>query len=163
MTKKAWLLTLLLCLLTAAVTLAVVKLPRTVPLDQCSEVYQRYHDVPGIRAAFIRDKQINDTLKVDMTLLVADDSLAFANLLKSWNNSDEFITDMMSSVVDENTRFIKMHPKGHPELPKDMETITNNEWVAIFPMKRAVAFFHTQTEEEINTIKTANYREKVNI
>ena len=71
-----------LCLVAATVPAAIVYWRHTVPLSQCSEVYRRYRDLPGVQASFIHDKQINDTLSLDMTLFVAYDSLAFVNLLK---------------------------------------------------------------------------------
>lgn len=163
MNRKTWLLTLALSLL-AVLAAAVWRCwPRTVPLEQCSEVYQRYHDTPGIQASFIRNKKINDTVAVDMTMLVADDSLAFVNLLKIWNFSDEFVADLMSSATDENTRFVKLLPIGHPELPKDRDTLMNNEIVTLFPVRRTVAVFHPKTENEQDITKNANFFNKVNL
>ena len=160
--RHRWTITLLLMpLLLAVVALAVYRC-HTVPLSQCSEVYQRYHDIPGIRASFIKDKQINDTLRLDMTLFEADDSLAFAALLKAWGRSDEFIHDIQASIVDENTRFIKRIPKGHPELPADTDN-NNNEMVAIFPAKRAVAIFHTTNATQIDATMDAHFDKTVNI
>lgn len=160
--RHRWTITLLLTpLLLAVVALAVYRC-HTVPLSQCSEVYRRYHDTPGIQASFIKNKQINDTLRLDMTLFEADDSLAFANLLKAWGRSDEFIHDIQASIVDENTRFIKQIPKGHPELPADKND-NNNDIRAIFPAKRAVAIFHTTNATQIDATMDAHFDKTVNI
>ena len=160
--RHRWTITLLLTpLLLAVVALAVYRC-HTVPLSQCSEVYRRFHDIPGIRASFIKDKQINDTLCLDMTLFEADDSLAFATLLKAWGRSDEFIHDIQASIVDENTRFIKQIPKGHPELPADKND-NNNDIRAIFPAKRAVAIFHTTNATQIDATMDAHFDKTVNI
>ena len=161
--RRYWLIVSAISLVVALVTLVVIKAPRTVPLEQCSEVYRRYHDTPGIQASFIRNKRINDTVAVDMTMLVADDSLAFVNLLKIWNFSDEFVADLMSSATDENTRFVKLLPIGHPELPKDRDTLMNNEIVTLFPVRRTVAVFHPKTENEQDITKNANFFNKVNL
>ena len=155
-----WGIFLFLCLLAVTVPAAVVYWCRTVPLDQCSEVYQRYHDVPGIRAAFIRDKQINDTLKVDMTLLVADDSLAFANLLKSIGKSDEFITDMLSLGGTPDTRYSGSFRRGELGSLSDPDD-ANNEVISYFPVRRAVAFFHTRTAEELDVVLKKNYFDEI--
>lgn len=162
MSKRMWLLTLALSFLAVLAAVAWRCWPRTVPLSQCSEVYQRYHDIPGIQASFIKNKQINDTLRLDMTLFEADDSLAFATLLKAWGRSDEFIHDIQASIVDENTRFIKQIPKGHPELPADKND-NNNDIRAIFPAKRAVAIFHTTNATQIDAIMDAHFDKTVNI
>lgn len=162
MNKRMWLLTLALSFLAVLAAVAWRCWPRTVPLSQCSEVYQRYHDTPGIQASFIKNKQINDTLRLDMTLFEADDSLAFANLLKDWGKSDEYIHDIMTHYFDKNTRYIKLHPKGHPELPKS-KIKTENEIVATFPVIRTILVFHTQTEQAIDQIVYSNLREEIRI
>ena len=164
--KRRTLTTIAICLLAAAlgaaVGVAAKSSPRTVPFDQCSEVYQRYHDFPGIRAAFIRDKQINDTLRLDMTLLQAEDSLAFANLMRNAGYSKEFVQDIMSFEADENTRFSGLRPKGKLTLPID-SIIENNDVMAVFPLKKAVAIFHTHNEEEIDVVLLNSYRKKIKI
>lgn len=160
--RHRWTITLLLTpLLLAVVALAVYRC-HTVPLSQCSEVYRRYHDTPGIRASFIRDMPVNDTLRLDVTLLEAVDSASFANLLKDWGKSDEYIHDIMTHYFDKNTRYIKLHPKGHPELPKS-KIKTENEIVATFPVIRTILVFHTQTEQAIDQIVYSNLQEEIRI
>ena len=49
--------------------------PRTVPLAECSDVYRRYADTPGVNAAYIKDYRVNDTLTICATVLeVTNDS-----------------------------------------------------------------------------------------
>ena len=153
---------LLALLLVAAVTAWHYR-ARLLPHREAGEIFLRYRDIPGIDADYIKNFRINDTLCLDMTLFEAEDSLAFATLLKAWNKSEEYITDIMSGETKENTRFVSIQEKGHPEKPKDMEDMANNEVVAIFPKRKAVAIFHTRSEEEIKIIKTSNYRKEVNI
>ena len=157
-----WLVMALLCLLAAVVGATVAYWRHTVPLDECSEVYRRYHKTEGIQAAFIRDMPINDTLNVDMTLLVADDSLTFVNLLKGWGRSEEYIHDLMKLIVDEQTRTIKRIPKGHPELPADKDN-KNNEFLSVFPALRSVAFFHPESEDQFDAIFDAVIFKEVTI
>lgn len=153
---------LLALLLVAAVTAWHYR-ARLLPHREAGEIFLRYRDIPGINADYIKNFRINDTLCLDITLFEAEDSLAFATLLKAWNKSEEYITDIMSGEMKENTRFVSIQEKGHPEKPKDMEDMANNEVVAIFPKRKAVAIFHTRSEEEIKIIKTSNYRKEVNI
>ena len=51
---------------------AIKFLPRTVPYSQCSEVYKRYCEVEGIRATYLKDYRLNDTVTVGVTLLEAE-------------------------------------------------------------------------------------------
>ena len=162
MNRKAWLLTLVLCIVAALVTVVVRRAPRTVPLSQCSEVYQRYHDTPGIHASFIKDKQINDTLRLDMTLLVANDSLAYANLLKSIGKSDEFITDILSLGGTMETRYSGSFRRGELGSLGDPDD-ANNEVESIFPIRKTVAIFHTHTAREVEVVLLKSYYSKINI
>ena len=64
-------------------TVSVVLLKRhvpTVPFEQCSELYQRYADTEGVEASFIQGYRINDSVRVDVTLLQATDSAAWGLL-----------------------------------------------------------------------------------
>ena len=85
MSKKGitiyWVGVALLALLLAAVVYALKSRPRTVPLAECSEVYRRYADTPGINAAYIKDYRVNDTVTVCVTMLEATDSAGW-NLLR---------------------------------------------------------------------------------
>ena len=146
--RRRWIITLLLTpLLLALVALAVYRC-HTVPLSQCSEVYQRYHDTPGIRASFIRDMPINDSITLDVTLLQADDSLAFVRLLQSWNRHPE--NHVIEEGDTEQSRSIYSCPKGHPELKPDIENKDNNEMVAIFYLKYSVVIFHTENDAQLD-------------
>ena len=82
---KLGVVTLVMCAAVITATTLAVRMSRTVPLDECSELYRRYCDVPGIRAAFIKDKKINDTVFVDVTLLQAMDDSAWCVLQKDFN------------------------------------------------------------------------------
>lgn len=162
MSKKEWLQTALLCLLVAGACVAYRVWPRTVPFEHCSEVYQRYYGMPGIQASFIKDKQFNDSINVDVTILQARDSAAFITLLKGMGKSDDMIKYMCKYVKDDNTRFIKLCPKGHPELPPD-SVRGNNDIVATFPVQRIVVVFHTNSNGQIDKIKYANFLKTINI
>lgn len=81
----SWPVTLTVCLLIVLGTLTVKLWPRTVPFDQCSVAYQTYANQPGIRAAFIKDYKVNDTVFVDATLLEATDSNVWEVLCKDFD------------------------------------------------------------------------------
>ena len=156
-----WVVFPLLCLLlTGAMTLLTIQ-RHTVPLSQCSEVYRRYCHLPGIQASFIRQLPINDTLRLDMTLFEAQDSVSFANLLHHMGKSDEYIIGIKKAVVDNNTRFVGRRPKGHPELPRDPED-KNNDVMAIFPARNEVAFLHSNSYDEARDALISNIRKTFN-
>lgn len=75
--KKSWPITLLVCLLIIGGGAVVLLWHRTVPLQECSEIYQKYAGVENVKASFIKDYKVNDTVFVDVTLLEAIDSVGW--------------------------------------------------------------------------------------
>lgn len=167
--RRRWLITFLLAPLLMVVVALAVYSCRTVPLGQCSEVYRQYRDIPGIQASFIKDKQINDTLFLDMTLLEAEDSAAFATLLRAMGESDEFINDMAvlreQYVTRKNANEIRFSGsclRGHPEQPADSD-YAKNEVLSIFPVWRCIAVFHTRSKQELKTVLDKSFFGEINI
>ena len=160
MNRKTWLLTLALSLL-AVLAAAVWRCwPRTVPLEQCSEVYQRYHDTPGIQASFIRNKKINDTVAVDMTMLVADDSASFARLLKLIGKTDDYI-NYITQIKNPTTRFVGAFSMDNQ--PATDDDYCNSDVLACFPTRKTVALFHTVTQEQYDLILQGNLQKHIKI
>lgn len=57
-------------------------LPRTLSHDECSEVYRYFADMrlEGVSVTYVRDKVINDTLRLPVTLLQAENDAGWAAL-----------------------------------------------------------------------------------
>lgn len=68
-----------------AVALAVRLWPRTVPFDQCSDLYKQYSSVEGVNATYIKDYKVNDSVFVDVTLLEAKDTTMWEDLCEDFN------------------------------------------------------------------------------
>ena len=157
-----WLLFPLLCLLTVGVSAAITYWRHTVPLAETSEVYRQYRHLPGVRAAFIRQMPINDTLRLDMTLLEAEDSAAFADLLRAMGKSEEFIKELMYFQDKENTRFSNACLRGNPGTVGDTD-MTKNEVISFFPGRKTVAVFHTLSEKDGNVVLNKSYFKEINV
>lgn len=56
--------------------------PRTVDYAECSEVYRHYADMQldGVRVTYIRDKRINDTLRLPVTVIEALDDTGWQQI-----------------------------------------------------------------------------------
>ena len=87
---------LLACLLAVGLLLTVKYHPRTVPIEECSQLYRDFADNPHVAVAFIKDFHVNDTLAVDVTTLQADSDSAWYELLLDFGASEELI-DMYRS------------------------------------------------------------------
>ncbi len=88
--------------------------PRTVPLEECSEVYRRYCDMEGIRASYVKDYRVNDTLTVGVTLLEAEDSAVWNELVKVFNVSDDLL-ETMNADSGAIKVWQRLGPKERPE------------------------------------------------
>lgn len=131
--KKHKIIGLLACLLAVGLLLMVKYHQRTVPFEECSQIYRDYADNPHIAVAFIKDFRVgsanNDTLAVDVTTLHADSDSAWYALLLDFgtpeelfglykSNSQIFVGEDISSIVmfhidKDNPR--KRLPSTHPD------------------------------------------------
>ena len=112
--KRTGYITLLVCLMMVGVFVAVLRWSRTVPLEECSEVYRRYCDMEGIRASYVKDYRVNDTLTVGVTLLEAEDSAVWNELVKVFNVSDDLL-ETMNADSGAIKVWQRLGPKERPE------------------------------------------------
>lgn len=160
-TKILWCLLALLSLVAAATVVVRLNLWNFSGV-QPSGLYLQYKDMPGIQASFIKDKYINDSVCVDVTLLKAVDSSNFMQLLTQLDTPKDLVKLTTTLPLKSDRRFASLHPKGHPELPMDPVKM-NNDVVVVFPAVRSVAVFHISKEEQIKLILLGNTRKTLNI
>lgn len=157
---KQFLLLAIIFLAIVLVALAVRLWPRTVPFDQCSDLYKQYANVEGIDATFIKDYKVNDTVFVDVTLLEATDSMGWATLKKVFeipNPSPDF-----QQRIDRGKDLI-----GVKIIPKSIAVDTTskeypNNLLAISYLKRTLTVFHIKNKEELNAVRHYNYDKSTN-
>ncbi len=78
--KRRCIITLVLIIIVPLLTGAVYQHAHIVPWDECSELYRRYADCPGVEAAYIKDYRVNDTLTLCATVLEAQTDSAWSEL-----------------------------------------------------------------------------------
>ena len=131
------------------VGLAVWYLPPAISYWQSSEVYKRYKDVEGVRATYVKDYRVNDTLTIGVTLLEATDSAGWVNLLQDFKVS----TDMLQ-YARKNPSFdvwVRSVPKDNSTKLSDPSTSRgsvdfNLDLMAVSMVKREICIFHTQKQ-----------------
>ena len=113
---KTILLALMFMLLAVAGVLVYKYWPRTLPPEQCSEVYRRYCDRDDLKVAFVKDYRIGDSITVDVTTITAKDSAGWESLLREMNVSEIIISKQRES-IKKNTIGVHIYycRKGHPE------------------------------------------------
>ena len=149
--KRTNLITLLTCILIAVVAVVAIRYPRTVPYEQCSELYKRYSSVEGVRATYVKDYRLNDTLTVAVTLLEATDSAGWEYLVKKFNISQEMIEEAAIDVWTRKTR------RKYPEIvynSKDSNCQDQDgfEVVTMSMKKQTICILHTRNEQEWDAV-----------
>ena len=151
--KKEWPIKVLATVVVVGVALAVKFLFCAVPYWQSSEVYKKYKDVEGIRASYVKDFRVNDTLTVAVTLLEATESAGWERLMERFGAPDDMIETIKSN-PEARKAWVRMAPKGHPEemVEGGMQGGDTEEWgydmVAISFEPRAIAVFDVKSKED---------------
>jgi hypothetical protein len=142
------------------VALAVRLWPRTVPFDQCSDLYKQYVAVEGINATYIRDYKVNDTVFVDVTLLEATDSM-WHTLMKDFNipTPDSDLQQFIDA--GENLVVTKLVDKTHYSRPA-APCSSNCEIMAISYTTHSISVFHTVDAGERHAILYFNLDKSTN-
>ena len=123
--KKNKLICVVLFVTVVVAMLAWGYLARVVPYWQCSEVYKRYSRVEGVRATYVKDYRINDTLTIGVTLLEATTDSGWAMLQENFGvpvvpkEYEELICG------DSNRVTLKIIPKKEP-LCLEGDTLAND-------------------------------------
>lgn len=162
-----WGIFLLLCLLAATVPAALVYRSHTLPLSQCSELYRNYLGNPHIRAAFIKDFPINDTLSVDALTLQADSDSAWCELMADFGMSKILIARFKTHkelYVGENVNSIIMYYIDKNDIKKRMpNTDPNSRLVIGSHAERSICIFMTErknTKEAIGLTKVKQLKDE---
>lgn len=142
----SWPVTLTVCLLIVLGTLTVKLWPRTVPFDQCSVAYQTYANQPGIRAAFIKDYRINDTVKVNVTLLEAQTDSAWT-ILQTDFNVQIIPEEYRELVASSNSVDFWLASKDNPKDRTDT-IISHNDIIVMSRQMQTICICHIENKHQ---------------
>ena len=159
---KDWIINTLIIVVIVGGGAAIKFLPRTVPYSQCSEVYKRYCEVEGIRATYLKDYRLNDTVTVGVTLLEAETDSGWVQMLQKFKAPNDMV-ELEKSGQKRIKVWTRLAPKGHPEERIDGGAQGENteEWkfdvVTISFEQRAVGIFDVNSMEEYLAMFDYNY------
>ena len=134
-------------------------LTRVVPYWQSSEVYKRYSEVEGVRATYIKDFRVNDTVTVGVTLLEATTDSGWAVLQEDFG-VPAVPEGYEKYYYDSNRVSTKMYPKSVP-LYIDGDTLMN-DLIAISRYKHCICHFVITSKEKKNLIMHKHYKDNIN-
>lgn len=162
---------IILSLLLVGGTTAWKYTPHSLSYDECSEVYRHFADMrlPGVRVTYIQDKIINDSLRIPVTLLQAENDAGWAAIdslfgLTADRNkliNDTTIPDEVKEGFLNNTAEFYVQ-RAHRETPDKKiapgDTRPDDVSVYIFPDLRCVTIYETGIVEEAQ-VNNQNLRE----
>ncbi len=150
--KRSWLITILVCLLILGGGGAVLLLPQVVPFDQCSDVYKRYAKMDGVDATFIKDYKVNDSIRVNVTLLQATDSVSWDIIAKDLKvPPPPEIPDEYKGLFLQSNSFGYFIVKNKPNEDKQMHD-KRKDICTFSREKMTICIFHTCDETQIDAI-----------
>ena len=160
MKPKQLILPAIIFLAIVLVALAVRLWPRTIPFDQCSDVYKRYAAVDGVDATFIKDYKVNDTVFVDATLLEAKDSAVWVMLKNDFEVPNP--GPIAQQFIDHGEDLI-----GVKIIPKSIAVDTTskeypNNLLAISYLNHTLTIFHIKNDVEKHAVKYHNFDKSTN-
>ena len=119
--------TLVLCVVAVVATAAVKHRPRVLPLSECSEVYRQCVGIEGVEVSYIHGRRFDDSTRLDMTVLRADDSTSWVHLLSDLGFSDSFIARNIHLCKETSPNIdISSCVRGHPaQIPTPNNTETD--------------------------------------
>ena len=153
--KRTGLITLAACFAVLVMAVVVIRYPRTVPLEECSDVYKRYKDVEGVRATYVKDYRVNDTLTVGVTLLEATTDSGWAKLVSKFNVPMEMV-ELAKSNPDIDI-WVGQALKDRPEVLCDVSELNEEEAqeleiMTISMQMHTICIFHTCNKQEMDAI-----------
>lgn len=153
----------LLGLLLVAGAAAWKFMPRVLAYDECSPVYRHFADMQleGVRVTYIKDKQVNDTLRLPVTLLEAESDRGWElldslfgyteNQMKLLNDPD--LPDNVKKTLLDNWPSFECH-RAHRETPEQVvephSGRPDDVTVYLFPYLRSVSIFEVKNGDTFN-------------
>lgn len=142
---KRKLFSLLFVLLALGTALGLRLMPRTPSYDECSDIYRRFADIDNVKATYICNKYINDTLRLDVTVLQALDSTG-------WNMLTEAFAINMEYVIEYDIPWEIWQP-SRIDYTNRRDTVTaNRDFVWASYETWTVTVFHIHSRDEKRAI-----------
>ena len=144
--KHSWII-VTLCSLLIIAGACLMLMPRTVPIDQCSDVYRQYQGHEGLEVSFVKQYRVNDTTAVDVTLIHATTDSAWLSLCEEFIPADypyEFKEPLLyGQAVSQWTV-----SKTAPQIKVDISSQNNYNLLVLSSKIKSVCIFHTENIEE---------------
>lgn len=138
-----WIVAAVVAALEVVAFVVLLHSPRPLADSECSELYRRYSALPGIRASYVKNYQLNDTLFIDVTLIAATDDNGW-----EWIKRDFGIQKYGETDSDLEAWLNK---KGQAAKEFDRDLI-NDDYLVAMKKHRLLFIFHIEELEQMDFI-----------
>lgn len=154
---KKWYITFFLLAVIGVGAVAAVRY--LLPLRQVSPLYLRYERMPGIAASYVHGFRINDTLRVDVTLLEATTDSGWAEIERAFAVAELPQHGPDSSRIRIHSAFCL---RAHPDQRMDTERPDANELKCIDTEARVACLFHARNDKECEAVLLYKFNDYIN-
>lgn len=144
--KHSWII-VTLCSLLIIAGACLMLMPRTVPIDQCSDVYRQYQGQEGLEVSFVKQYRVNDTTAVDVTLIHATTDSAWVSLCEEFIPAD-YPYEFKEPLLDGQAVSQWTVSKTAPQIKVDISSQNNYNLLVLSSKIKSVCIFHTENIEE---------------
>lgn len=145
--------TTILLTLAVATAVGVVVWRHVLPMRSVSDLYRRYEHADGIAASYIHNYPVNDTLRVDVTLLEATTDSAWQALC-----TDFALTDMVETINQIAPHVVFSRLVSRRDYAQDvLGDSPDAEILAISCDTKTFSIFHIHDTTEIHAVFWHNY------
>lgn len=154
--RRFWMASAVLLLVAAGSVAAVRLWPRMT----VSDLYRVYADQPGIDATFLRNFPLNDTLKVDVTLLQATDSAGWERLKEEFGMPELPESYVNLACKDKDLVITYIASSDYKSAYKGMG-VEEDDMIAGAYKKKQISVFHLENEQQQNAVLHYNIRKSL--
>lgn len=153
---RRWLITLGLLVMVPALTSFVLLHPRPLSPEECGELYQRYADNPDIRATYVKNYHINDTLTLSATLLEAVTDTGWIMLQNDFcfTPYPPEVLEIFEASGTDKSKIVEMKVVLHGTSCGSMDSVNkeNNDVVCIYHFNHYIVVINIKSDEHVDAI-----------
>ena len=133
--------------------------PHTLPDKKCSVLYQKFVTYDGIRATYIKNKKVNDSVMLDVTMLEAVTDSGWTTLMKEFN-----LTPPPAEVLSftrKDALFVFTVSKNKYSVSNDNTTATKDV-ASVSWSDRIINIFHIKDSSQNKAVHFSLFDEGIN-
>lgn len=132
------------------------------PSGETSVLYKHYEQAEDIEADFVRRMRFDNGQRIDVTLLHATDSAAWARLKSELNIREQPVEALRRLGVEPADIHLRYSTREHPEREIEMRNFGVYDCVAACYSRQTVCVFHLETEAQMEAMFAEVHRNQMN-